>query len=92
MISKTELKWIKEELESGKKVHAILANKIITSLKNQQDQIKQLETQIKSIQSNVPLIEKNAILNMIDKLDDYINCDKHLYLTMMVRHAEGLVK
>ena len=50
MISKSELEWIKEELESGKKAHAILANKIITSLKNQQDQIKQLEKQLTNVQ------------------------------------------
>ena len=93
MISATELKWIEESVESGK-VDAIVAHKIITALKNQQDQIKQLEPQIKSIQGNVPLIEKNAILNMIAKLGEGIqHCGiDRIKIFSMKEYANRLVK
>ena len=61
MISATEFKWIKESVESGK-VDAIVANKIITALKNQQDQIKQLEKQL----TNVQLIVKSQKQQITD--------------------------
>jgi len=59
MISNRDFDWIKSELETGK-VCAIVANKTIQALENQQRHISELQDQLKNCQSKCQYLRSIA--------------------------------